>query len=210
MSIYGQVAHSIEAVPLYYTIPLLVITLFLGFIIKRRYLSPLRRFPGPFWASVTRWWLVHQIFRGDHEKTMLRLHAKYGPIIRISPFEVAISDPDAIKTIYGHTSQFTKVRSLFKCIDRKSNWYLSWHNKNAGNPSLFSERDEKVHALRRRNVANAYSMSTLVQLEEHVDSCSVQLLKQFERLAPLGPVDLGEWLQMYGMYESGEYAYFSI
>jgi hypothetical protein len=59
-------------------------------------------------------------------------------------------------------------------------------------------------------VANAYSMSTLVQLEEHVDSCSVQLLKQFERLAPLGPVDLGEWLQMYGMYMFGEYAYFSI
>jgi hypothetical protein len=112
--IYGKFAHSIEAVPLYYTIPLVIVTIFLGFIIKRRYLSPLRRFPGPFWASVTRWWLVRQIFRGDHEKAMLRLHAKHGPIIRISPFEVAISDPDAIKTIYGHTSQFTKVISPFQ------------------------------------------------------------------------------------------------
>lgn len=108
-SIYTHVAHSIESLPLYYTIPLTILTLLLAFIIKRRYLSPLRRFPGPFWASVTRWWLVHQIFRGDHEKTMLKLHAKYGPIIRISPFEVAISDPEAIKSIYGHTSNFTKV-----------------------------------------------------------------------------------------------------
>jgi hypothetical protein len=116
-SIYGQVTQSIEAVPLYYSIPLFIVVFFLAFVIKRRYLSPLRRFPGPFWASVTRWWLVHQIFRGDHEKTMLRLHAKYGPIIRISPFEVAISDPDAIKTIYGHTSQFTKVNSTINLVD---------------------------------------------------------------------------------------------
>ena len=42
---------------------------------------------------------------------MLRLHAKYGPIVRISPFEVAINDPEAIKVIYGHTSGFTKVLS---------------------------------------------------------------------------------------------------
>jgi len=42
-------------------------------------------------------------------------------------------------------------------------------------------------------------MSTVVQLEEYVDSCSVQLLHQFERLATLGPIDLGEWLQMYGI-----------
>ena len=108
-SIYAHVAHSIESLPLYCTIPATLLALFLAFIIKRRYFSPLRRYPGPFWASVTRWWLVNQVFRGDHEKTMLGLHAKYGPIIRISPFEVAISDPDAIKTIYGHTSNFTKV-----------------------------------------------------------------------------------------------------
>ncbi len=105
----SKVIHSIESVPFYYTIPATILFVFLAFIVKRRYFSHLRRFPGPFWASVTRWWLVHQIFRGDHEKVMLRLHAKYGPIIRISPFEVSISDPEAIKIIYGHTSNFTKV-----------------------------------------------------------------------------------------------------
>ena len=42
-------------------------------------------------------------------------------------------------------------------------------------------------------------MSTLVQLEEFVDSCSVQLLKQFEQRAGQGPVDLGLWLQLYGI-----------
>ena len=110
---YGQVTQTIESIPIYFTIPLLLVTFLLGFILKRRYLSPLSRFPGPFWAGVTRWWLVRQIYKGDHEKTMLRLHRKYGPIVRISPFEVAISDPDAIKIIYGHTSNFTKVWASF-------------------------------------------------------------------------------------------------
>jgi hypothetical protein len=40
---------------------------------------------------------------------MLRLHAKYGPIVRILPFEVAINDPEAAKAIYGHNSGFLKV-----------------------------------------------------------------------------------------------------
>jgi hypothetical protein len=109
LSFYNQVTKSIESVPWYYSVSIVVAAFIVGFIVKRRYLSPLRRFPGPFWASVTRWWLVREIFLGKHEKNMLRLHAKYGPIVRISPWEVAISDPDAIKTIYGHASGFTKV-----------------------------------------------------------------------------------------------------
>jgi hypothetical protein len=108
-SIYGTFAQSIHYLPPYFSIALGLIVLVLGFIVKRRYLSPLRRFPGPFWASVTRWWLVREIFIGNHEKNMIRLHAKYGPIVRISPFEVAISDPEAVKVIYGHTTGFTKV-----------------------------------------------------------------------------------------------------
>jgi hypothetical protein len=106
--IYNHLGDSLKSIPLYY-IPLVLFSFAIAFIVKRRCLSPLRRFPGPFWASVTRWWLVREIFRGDHEKNMLRLHARYGPIVRISPFEVAISDPDAIKVIYGHTSGFIKV-----------------------------------------------------------------------------------------------------
>lgn len=112
-SVYGYVADSIGSVPPYYSIPALFLAFIVGFIVKRRYLSPLRRFPGPFWASVTRWWLVRQVFEGKHEHNMLRLHAKYGPIVRISPFEVAINDPEAAKAIYGHNSGFLKVVTLW-------------------------------------------------------------------------------------------------
>jgi hypothetical protein len=42
----------------------------------------------------------------------MALHKKYGPLVRIGPKEVLISDPEAIKVIYTLRSGFIKVRSL--------------------------------------------------------------------------------------------------
>ena len=76
--------------------------------IYRRYFHPLSKYPGPFLASITRWWMVSEIFSGKHEQHIRALHKKYGSIVRISPNEVAISDPQAIKTIYSTGGGFTK------------------------------------------------------------------------------------------------------
>jgi hypothetical protein len=84
--------------------------LFLG-AIYRRYFHPLSKFPGPFWASITRWWMVSEIFSGEHEKHINALHEKYGPIVRIAPNEVAIADPHAVKVIYSTGGGFTKGTS---------------------------------------------------------------------------------------------------
>lgn len=43
-----------------------------------RFLHPLRIFPGPFWASVTRLWITYHDFRGDEPWTFQALHRKYG------------------------------------------------------------------------------------------------------------------------------------
>jgi hypothetical protein len=81
--------------------------LFLG-AVYRRFFHPLAKYPGPFWASITRWWMVNQIFGGKHEKNIRALHKKYGNIVRIAPNEVAIADPQAIKTIYSTGGGFSK------------------------------------------------------------------------------------------------------
>ena len=63
-------------------------------------------------------------------------------------------------------------------------------------PDLFSLQDEKKHGARRRNVANAYALSTLLGMEEYVDQCSTLLLRQFEKFAKNGEIlDLSPWLQ---------------
>src|SRR5271155_184002 len=53
--------------------------------IYRRYFHSLSKYPGPFLASITRWWMVSEIFSGKHEQHIRALHKKYGTIVRISP-----------------------------------------------------------------------------------------------------------------------------
>lgn len=106
-------------------------------IIYARTFHPYARYPGPFLASFSRSWIVMEILRGQAHRTQAELHKKYGiliptslnehihahylsgkgntkftkgPIIRIAPNEVAISDPASIKEIYGVSSRFSKVR----------------------------------------------------------------------------------------------------
>jgi hypothetical protein len=97
----------------------------LGWIIYTRFYHPLSKYPGPFLGSVSRSWLVAQVASGQAEVTQRALHDKLGtvserlllyillnttgPIVRIAPNEVAIADPNALKTIYAAHSGFTKV-----------------------------------------------------------------------------------------------------
>jgi hypothetical protein len=83
-----------------------------------------------------------------------------------------------------------------------ADWYSVWAMVE---PDLFSEQDEKKHGARRRNVANAYALSTLLGMEEYVDQCSTLLLRQFEKFAKKKEViDLSPWLQYYAFDVVGE------
>ena len=47
-------------------------------IIRYRLFSPIRHFPGPFWASVTRLWIAYHNIKEDECETELALHKKHG------------------------------------------------------------------------------------------------------------------------------------
>lgn len=63
-------------------------------------------------------------------------------------------------------------------------------------PTVFSVRDEKRHKGLKRPVANAYSMSTLVELEPMTDDCIEILQRKLDGMQGKD-FDLGEWLQWY-------------
>jgi len=71
--------------------------------------------------------------------------------------------------------------------------------------NLFSTRDEMFHREQKRPVANAYSMTSLLELEASIDSCTQIFLSQLRKSADQkAPVDLGEWLQYYAFDVVGE------
>ncbi|KAJ5424679.1 Cytochrome P450 E-class group I [Penicillium cf. griseofulvum] len=74
--------------------------------------------------------------------------------------------------------------------------------------NLFSTRDEAYHRYQKRSVAEAYSLSSLLELESSVDSCTEIFTSQLSKFATkCTPIDLGTWLQYYAFDVIGEIAF---
>src|SRR6266542_2079055 len=82
----------------------LAIVLFISYIVYtlwKAFGPGLGNVPGPRIARLTRLYLVNETRKGKGHTLYCELHAKYGPIVRIAPNKVTISDPVAIPLIYG-------------------------------------------------------------------------------------------------------------
>jgi cytochrome P450 len=80
---------------------------------------------------------------------------------------------------------------------------ISWQKKPQMN--LFSTRDPVYHREQKKKVAGAYSLTSLLECEPAVDSCTELLMSRLDRWATAGkPVDLGAWLQYYAFDVVGE------
>lgn len=82
-----------------------IIVFIVLYVIYIRFLSPLVKIPGPFWACISRLWIVRLSRKGNMHRVMLRLHEKYGKLVRVGPKEVIVADLAAVKTIYGNYSR---------------------------------------------------------------------------------------------------------
>ncbi|KAH7002481.1 cytochrome P450 [Ilyonectria destructans] len=67
---------------------------------KNLIFSPLKRFPGPKIAALTRWWDVYHTVKCDKFKVVHELHTKYGPVIRVGPNHLSFSSPDTFRQVY--------------------------------------------------------------------------------------------------------------
>lgn len=68
----------------------------------------LRRFPSPFPAQFSGFWLFVQARRGRRYLAVHAAHQRYGKFVRIQPGHVSIADSAAISVVYGHGTGFTK------------------------------------------------------------------------------------------------------
>lgn len=152
-------------------------------IISIRYRTGLRQIPGPFLASISNLDRLWSCYEGQQMNYHLKLHEKYGPLVRIGPKHVSFSDGGLIPLVYSISTRFWK-----------SEFYDMFHLE--GTSTTFSERDEMQHRAKKRPVAAAYSMSTMKELEPMNDECSDILIAKLEGLAGKD-IDLGQWLHWY-------------
>ena len=80
--------------------------------VRTRYRAGLRRLPGPWLASISGLDRAWSCATGLQMNYHLRLHERYGEIVRIGPKHVSFSNTDLIPTVYSIGSKFYKVLCL--------------------------------------------------------------------------------------------------
>ncbi|KAH8768275.1 trichodiene oxygenase, partial [Diaporthe sp. PMI_573] len=86
------------------------IAYFVGLVFYRLCLHPLAEFPGPKLAAITRYYEGYYdvILNGQYTFKIAELHQRYGPIVRISPYELHVNDPAYYEKLYRQEGQWNK------------------------------------------------------------------------------------------------------
>ncbi|KAJ6091455.1 hypothetical protein N7467_003424 [Penicillium canescens] len=157
-------------------------------------LGPLRDIKGPTLARYTRLWELYKNWQGQFEQVTIALHKQYGSIVRLAPNRYSISDPTAIRAIYGPGTKFSK-----------SNYYHPFGTPSMDHKDVFSETSNEKHALERKKISNMYAMSSLISYEPFVDKVNGEFMATLADHAQHGRAfDLFTWMQFYAFDVIGE------
>lgn len=146
--------------------------------VYRLYFSPLAGFPGPKLAAATEWYeFYYQLVRdGQWGNKVKKLHEKYGPIVRISPWELSIRDSDFYYELYVAGST------------RRTDSWARGREGNGFDDSHHLSVSHDLHRQRRKNIETFFSKQNVNRFEDIIVR-KVQLLDdQFERLKGTGSI----------------------
>lgn len=166
--------------------------LYTSLCIYRAFLSPLNKFPGPFGARLSNFWLSTHIGTSSHALFKLQdLHKKYGPIVRIGSNDLAIADPEFVQPIYGHGAKCTKS---------------AWYDGSYPTTSLQTIRIKALHDKRRRIWSPAFSDKALRGYEKRLEPFADALLDRLQSFHG-GPVNVAKWFNYFGYDVMGDLAF---
>ncbi|RAL06171.1 cytochrome P450 [Aspergillus ibericus CBS 121593] len=117
-------------------------------IIYRVFFHPLRHFPGPLSARLTKLWHVWKARDSRNHRVLEDLRLQYGDFVRTGPNELTIFHPDIFMAIDGPKST---------CV--KAEWYDLLYPK----LSLVTSRVKETHAARRRQWNRGFTSKSLEQ-----------------------------------------------
>lgn len=133
----------------------------------RIFFHPLRRYPGPLGASLSKWYAVYSVVksRWRYYRVQQDLQKQYGDYVRTGPRELTIFDPEALQALLGSQSKTSKG-PFYDILDK----------------SLHLNRDRIWHRQRRNLWDNAFKKSLPHATPQIEDICD-QLLDRLRSAA---------------------------
>ncbi|OGE47023.1 hypothetical protein PENARI_c074G06439 [Penicillium arizonense] len=157
----------------------------------RGFFHRLGKFPGPFFARFSNFYLTMMSSKLHLYKEIDRHHETYGDYVRTGPTELSIADPAAVQSIYGTQSKTTK-----------GPWYTLLDPR----VCLSFTRDKQEHARRRRVWDHGFSTRAIRAYEPIVTKYAQQLVGVVERDIA-SPIDMTRWFSYYAFDVMGNLAF---
>lgn len=131
------------------------------------------------------------VLRGQYTFHIRDLHARYGPIIRINPYELHISDPEYIDKLYASSASGEK----------RDKWM--WYTKQFGTPgAMFSTSPHDHHKARRAALNRFFSMASVRRLQPLLEERVQQLVKRLKTCNKVITLNLA-----YAAFTNGKFGY---
>ncbi|KAI1200960.1 putative cytochrome P450 oxidoreductase [Nemania serpens] len=159
-----------------------ILGLYLSMIIYRAFLHRLSRYPGPFLARLSNFYITARSVKRWHLfEEVQSLHREYGDYVRLGPSELSIADPEAVKFIYGSQSPVSK-----------GPWYTLLEPR----IPLFMARDKQEHARRRKVWDQGFTTKALLAYDSRITKAVNQLLHVLEERRN-EPINITDWFTFF-------------
>ena len=155
-----------------------------------------RKFPGPFWASVTKLWAFSVVLKGEYPRTLRKLHKKYGDVVRVGPREFDICNVHAINPIFGAAT---------KCV--KGPWY---DGSTMGSPHRILQNEHaEAHQWKRRIWDAGFNSKSIRDYEPHVLAIVDDLINELKEHTGKS-CDLGLYMSLFTFDIMGDLGYVEV
>ncbi|KAF6811209.1 cytochrome p450 [Colletotrichum sojae] len=162
----------------------LAVVYVLGSVFYNLFLHPLRSFPGPLLMRATRIAYSYNFNTGVLPFEVLKLHEKYGDVVRVAPDELAFNNVSTWKDIMGHRTQgaaeFEKDPKFYSSVP--------------GMPRTIVNSRGPEHAMLRRQMSHGFSERSLREQEplimKYIDFFILRLHQNYTNEEP---IDIAAW-----------------
>ncbi|KAL7925680.1 cytochrome P450 [Trichoderma austrokoningii] len=142
--------------------------------------DPLSKIPGPWYAQWTSVVIKYHWLRGNRASYQHSLHQKYGPVVRLGPNEVAVTNIEAVKKVYNARETF-----------RKTSWY---QDLSVSSENVFNTSRTDLHRRLRRLLSGSMSETSLAAVAPQVQTTIDLMVKRVsEEMETRGAADVLKW-----------------
>ncbi|KAI0506385.1 cytochrome P450 [Xylaria bambusicola] len=173
-------AFSINNVGLLHYVGTALIVTVLVVTIRRLFFDPLAKIPGPWYAKWTDVVLKIKSLSATGPIYVDKLHEKYGPMVRLGPSQVGVTDISAAKKIHTVKGDYVKTDYYLGLGYRKEN--------------VINTQDPETHRRHRKLLSQPISERSLKAMEPQIEEKIRLTIKRMgEEMKTRGAADVYKW-----------------